>query len=94
MAVSVKPTLADLRRAAQALGAAVEADSSGPWTVLQLCAPAGKVWACAGDAHMLEVVWRDGDPGYREASIRDALGRVALGLADCDDPDCGYCSPE
>jgi hypothetical protein len=82
-----------LKRQVKAHGGALTGGPAGRWYVYQCEAPAGKVWS-AGSTHLLRVEWLKGDTDYRAAAICDALERVALGLADCDDAECEYCCPQ
>jgi hypothetical protein len=70
-------TRAHLKNAAEKLGATVEDDSDGRWTVLQVVAPAGMIWRDSGGKH-LKVEWPAGNKGSEP--ITDAINRIKVGL--------------
>ncbi len=91
----MKATVANLRRAVESLGGTLDENREGRYARFNCEAPIGKVWSCTGDLHMLVVEWEQGDrTGWRETALSDGLERVAMGLTDCDDPDCDYCHNE
>lgn len=84
----------DLKRAARAVGATVENDSSGRWNVYQVCTRPGECWD--GHLHMLKVEYQKNDPAWRQVAIQDALERIEeYGQPiECLEPECDYCHPE
>jgi hypothetical protein len=89
------PTM-DLRhldREAQQYGASVDSNTQRSGFV-NVDAPNGKVWSASG-THALCVQFEDA--GHRASrammhdAVTDALERMALGLDDCDDPECDIC---
>lgn len=68
----------------------MEDDSAGDETTYQLCAPAGKVWAC-DLLHLLVVTWCD--PSERERAVSDGIDRMRHGVESCTEVDCEICHP-
>jgi hypothetical protein len=55
------------------IGATVEDDSAGRWTVLQIIAPAGQLWS--EGIRMIRVEWTTGESS--EPACRDAYSRIS-----------------
>lgn len=73
--------ISDLRRAAKEAGATVERDSEGRYTVYQIIAPEGKLWA-DGACSAMRVEWLTGYGDFRSLSIGGAIQRMEAGFID------------
>jgi hypothetical protein len=90
-------TVRDLKVAAGRFGGTVECDQHGEygWYTYQAIAPAGRVWGCSGDIHMILVEWRKEWPEGKQEAIVDAIDRIGHGVDDCPYGDeCDCCFPE
>lgn len=59
---------------------------------INIDAPRGKVWACDGSLHTLNVSWGGPVAKWRGEAFADAIGRMSHGTALCKgdlDCDCG-----
>ncbi len=92
-------TIATLKREAARHGATISGGVIGHRAEYVVDAPDGKIWAGAG-CHGLCLGWwanESGSPTWpkeKAEAIRDAIERMAEGVAECDDPTCDYCRPE
>lgn len=92
----MKPTMANLRRYAERIGATID-ESSIDFGHICVDAPRGQVWMC-DRIHGLAVHWETDSAGracpkeWKDDAIEDVIDRMEYGLEDCTDADCEICN--
>lgn len=89
--------LGAINKIAKTLDAEVVVNEEGRETVINVEAPKGKVWTATGDIHMLVANWAGSkrQPTWKEErhdALVDLIARMKMGLSNCNDPECDYCS--